>query len=744
MNQKTDIKEKLVKLLKDIFQFENEDLDFGIYRVLSYKKKEIESFIQKGLIQEITTQLNLIGAEEAKKAAEELQALKQKLVDLGVSDYESNPKYQEKKKQLKNIKVSQDLEKEIYNHVYTFFARYYDKGDFISKRKYGKEKYAIPYNGEETTLYWANADQYYIKTTESFQKYSFKIPRLLVSFRVIQAQEEKANIKAEEKKFFLLSEEKKPEFEDKSLNIYFDFRALTEAEKEKWPRAAQDEINQDSIDKVKKAIGRDERAAALFKEDEKGKTLIEKQLTKYTEKNTSDYFIHKDLKAFLGRELDFYIKNEIVDLTDVTNLDLEQFNNYILEIKVIKNIAAKIIEFLAQIENFQKKIWEKKKFVLKTEYVITTDKIPEKFFDDIWGNDKQKKEWQDLGFEIPKSKTQLKGKTLPIDTTYFPQEFKEKLLEELTKNADLDVLLNGILIKSENFQALNLLSEKFKEKLNSIYIDPPFNTGSDAFLYKDKYQHSTWLCMMYDRLNEAKNLLNRKGNIYIQIDHNEEPRLKLLMDSIFGTGMFRASITWRKLTAAKAQSRFFSNVKDTIFHYTKSDESIFNPQFIEGMADDKNYPYTEEKTGRKYGSFDFTQKGSGPARRFGDRVLEPPPGKHWIWDQEKIDKGMKDGLIIFTKSGLPRVKRYLDEKEGNYLGDLWIDDEVAPISANSSERWGFDTQKPEGLIRRILEASSNVDSLVLDYFAGSGTTLAVAHKLNFKWIGVVTSHINPP
>ena len=107
-------------------------------------------------------------ADEKKKAIEELEKLKHQLIDLGITDYESNPKYQEKRKQLENIKVSEDLEKEIYNHIHTFFSRYYDKGDFISKRKYGKNnKYAIPYNGEETTLYWANNDQYYIKTTES-------------------------------------------------------------------------------------------------------------------------------------------------------------------------------------------------------------------------------------------------------------------------------------------------------------------------------------------------------------------------------------------------------------------------------------------------------------------------------------------------------------------------------------------------------------------------------------------------
>ena len=105
------------------------------------------------------------------------------------------------------------------------------------------------------------------------------------------------------------------------------------------------------------------------------------------------------------------------------------------------------------------------------------------------------------------------------------------------------------------------------------------------------------------------------------------------------------------------------------------------------------------RSGRRYGSFDFTQKGSGPPRYFGDKLLYPPSGKHWIWDQEKIDQAMKEGRIIFTLAGLPRVKRYLDEKKGNYVGDLWVDDEVTPLSANSEERVDFPTQKTRSALK---------------------------------------------
>jgi len=292
--------------------------------------------------------------------------------------------------------------------------------------------------------------------------------------------------------------------------------------------------------------------------------------------------------------------------------------------------------------------------------------------------------------------------------------------------------------------------------LKLIYIDPPFAVGADfsyniavngedvtkqqsiieEVAYRDTWGRgiSSYLSMMYERLKLMHQLLAEDGSIYVHCDWRVSNYLKNLLDDVFGLSNFRNDVVWSKLTAAKAQSDFFSNVKDTIFFYTKSPNTIFNPQYIQSDKDDRNYPYIEEKTGRRYGSFDFTQKGSGPSRRFGDKILDPPSGKHWIWSQEKIDDGLERGIILFTSSGLPRVKRYLDEKSGNYVGDLWVDDDVKPLSANDSERVGYPTQKPEALLERIIKASSNEGDLVADFFCGSGTTAAVAEKLGRKWI----------
>lgn len=305
----------------------------------------------------------------------------------------------------------------------------------------------------------------------------------------------------------------------------------------------------------------------------------------------------------------------------------------------------------------------------------------------------------------------------------------QQKLKEISQN-------DNLIIKGNNLLALYSLLQNYRNKVKLIYIDPPYNTGNDEFKYNDSFNHSSWLTFMKNRLEIARELLINEGCIFIQIDNNEHSYLKVLMDEIFGYDNFRNNIIWRKLLSAKKQSFDLSNITEHILVYSKTKEFNINKVFIkaEEAQDLKNYPYLEEKTKRKYGSFDFTQKGQGEPRVFKSKLLTPPKGKHWIWDQEKISKGIKDGKIIFTKNGIPRVKRYLDEKDGNPLSDLWSDEEVKIISANDKERLIFDGQKPESLLRRIMNISTSENDLVLDYHAGTGTTGAVAHKMNRRYI----------
>lgn len=294
----------------------------------------------------------------------------------------------------------------------------------------------------------------------------------------------------------------------------------------------------------------------------------------------------------------------------------------------------------------------------------------------------------------------------------------------------------NFLIEGDNLHSLKLLEKTHKGKIDIIYIDPPYNTGNKDFKYNDNYvdkddgfKHSKWLSFMSERLTIAQELLNEKGFIFISIDDNEFSQLKLLCDEIFGETNYVNEIIWQKLTASKAQSLYFSNLHEKVLVYRKTGSGTLEKIYVQSAHDSKTYNKVEEDTGRRYGTFDFTQKGQGDGKYFGDKFLEPPIGKHWIWTQEKINEGLANGLIVFTKNGLPRVKRYLDNKKGNLIGDIWIDDEIKALSANSSERVGFDTQKPLSLIKRILKTKCDKIT-ILDFFAGSGTTGHAVMQLN--------------
>lgn len=789
-NSQNDLIEKLKEKLREIFQFENEDLDFGIYRIINYKRKEIENFINKEIINEVKTQLSVLKEEEQQEIEEKIKEITSKTtikkylealekgdeerIKLYREDFaEDISEYENLKRKLKQAKVSENIEREIYNHLINFFSRYYDKGDFISKRRYGKkEKYIVPYNGEEILFYWVNKDQYYIKTTEYFRKYSFQIPdgNITVNFKVVKAEEEKGNVKSVEKKFFILSPEVFS-LNGKELNIYFEYRTLSEKEKEKYKQGntiSQEKINKETVKILQEKIPENSLARIIFRKDPSsrtGKSYIEKHLYNYTKRNLTDYFIHKDLKTFLERELDFYIKNELLQLENLEILEQKEYFDklklYLSEVKVFKNIASKIIEFLAQIENFQKKLWEKKKFIIDTHYVITLDKIKEyageEFLNDILSeilnNEKQLKEWQELfGINIKEKKDLIDNNTLqgiewkklPIDTKHFNENFKWKLLTALSKKNNLHKILDGVLIKSENWQALNLLLNTHYEKVKTIYIDPPFNKEQEAdYLYKVGYKDATWITMLENRIRLAKDLLNEKGSIFVRCDYNGNAYVRLLLNEIFGKENFRNEISVRrfKKNVMEREIKKLPEGLDTIYVYAKNSEhfSYVNPF---RMKDEKR-----EGFWRHMGD----SSGQGNPKIFFGRELSPPPGKHWKYSQEKIDQMIKEGKLILQckhcgyihnrSNGLwkgcpvcgkddPQPKYWVEEKDTEVLDSNWSD------IYGYSTKWKFQTENSETLLKRVIESTSNEGDTILDFFLGSGTTTAVAHKLKRKWIGI--------
>jgi adenine-specific DNA-methyltransferase len=246
----------------------------------------------------------------------------------------------------------------------------------------------------------------------------------------------------------------------------------------------------------------------------------------------------------LRRELDFYIKNEIMHLDNIENESAPRVEEYLSKIKVIRQIAHKIIDFLAQIEDFQKKLWLKKKFVVETNYCITLDRIPEELYPEIAANDAQREEWvrlfainkikKDLvtaGYSNPLTIEFLKANPfLVLDTKFFNQKFKYKVLASIE---DIDEFLNGLLVHSENFQALNLLQGRYANTINCIYIDPPYNAKSSEILYKNTFKHSSWLSLMANRLSLGKQLLQDDFVHIIAIDEIEQEVLGQLINIKF-------------------------------------------------------------------------------------------------------------------------------------------------------------------------------------------------------------------
>ncbi|MDD2466514.1 MAG: hypothetical protein PHI97_21160, partial [Desulfobulbus sp.] len=293
--------------------------------------------------------------------------------------------------------------------------------------------FAVPYNGEEVKLHWANADQYYIKSAEYFSNFTFDLrqakevraalgslpmggmntPRK-VHFRIVAASEgEHGNVKASEatKRFFILHGDNPVVLnEDGELVINFEYR--TDPEKSGQENTWRDKCNKEAVETVlqrlQALIDEDDARCKLLREyqgllnitaptdSDKNRPLLAKYVNQYTARNTMDYFIHKDLGGFLRRELDFYIKNEVMRLDDIEDADAPAVETYLAKVKVLRRIAGKLIDFLAQLEDFQKKLWLKKKFVVETNYCITLDRVPEELYPEIVANEAQCEEWVKL------------------------------------------------------------------------------------------------------------------------------------------------------------------------------------------------------------------------------------------------------------------------------------------------------------------------------------------------------------
>lgn len=751
----------LVEKLKEIFQIDKPELDFGIYRILRARRTQIEDFLNNRLAAKVQTTLAGNAAAEEIALKNALEEAIENARQLGIDDPTVLPKVRELKEKLAVCSGSLQAENEVYSHLLTFFSRYYDKGDFISQRRYKGDTYAIPYSGEEVKLHWANADQYYVKSGESFSNYDFTLPDgAKVHFRLVSAELTKDNIKDNDAvRCFVLwnpaeAEGEEPgsypaapiEEKEGELYVYFQYRRFKKGTKQKEKSDAATTAFFAALSADVKLF---ERFAQLDSpaptEKDKHRKLFRKYLDAYTAKNTSDYFIHKNLQGFLSRELDFYIKNEMMHLDDIQHASsFSQIEKNLRMIQAVRAIATELIVFMAQIENFQKKLWLKKKFVVQCDYCLTMDLVPQELHAEVLANPRQQEEWRKLNT----TEASLITDARMVDTRFYDEAFKAKLLISIE---NLDDRCDGLLIHSENFGALRLIKPRYESKVDAIYIDPPYNTGNDNdFLYKDNYQHSSWLACMGDRFQVAYHMMRDAAGIWVSTDDGEYSVLKNLLSDIYGLQNFVADVIWNSRKSVSNDALLSTSINHTTFFAKNKDYLDANKTTFRLKEDGEGFdnPDNDARGPWKLDPFDapgiranLSYAIINPAN---SEVFYPPAGRHWRFEEQQTLQCLSEGRILFgrTGRGKPGYKRFLSEamSKGKVATTLWDDVKTTTeatrmlldLFSDSIPKTFIDSIKPKPieLIERIVTLCSNSCGLTVDFFAGSGTTGHAVIDLN--------------
>jgi len=748
--------ERLKAKLMELFQLDQPELDFGFYRIMHAKSAEITKFLEEDLLPQVRAAFAEYSTADRAEIEKELAKAIEQATALGV-DPESAQKVKELRAKLAAEAVDLEaLENEVYDHLYSFFRRYYSEGDFLSRRVYKPGVYAIPYEGEEVKLHWANADQYYIKTAEYLRDYTFRLrPHdennpMRVHFRLVDAAEgEHGNVKeaAGKERRFKLAPEAPLRIENGELVVRFTYQPDPAKQKDLNADAERTILGMKDVppelaEWIRVLGANHVRTDGTVSES----TRLRVHLDRYTARNTFDYFIHKDLGGFLRRELDFYIKNEVMHLDDIENETAPRVEQYLSKIKVIRKIAGKIIDFLAQLEDFQKKLWLKKKFVVETSYCIRLGIIPEEFYPEIAANDAQREEWVRLcaideiggdlvtpGYSEPLAVEFLKAQpTLSVDTRHFDERFTMRLLAAI---ANLDEQICGLLVHSENSQALLLLQHRYRNTVKCAYLDPPYNTGQDGFAYRDRYQHSSWLSLVAGRLAASVRLLKSDGIILVSVDDIEVHRLRMLSDELLGDQALISQLVWksRQFLDSRAVTRV-SNDHEYVVALARSPAGRFRG----GKKDLSKYRNPDNDPRGPWMSRSLLGLATRQQRpNLHYEIVDPSRGNRyscpehtgWRYSLDRMHALIADGRILFPKNpnGRPREKVFLAELKAEFTGFSSVISNVYTADGSHEIRDLFGSlktqfPKPSRLVAQLVEQAALAKDTIIDYFAGSGTT----------------------
>ncbi|HNR44504.1 MAG TPA: DNA methyltransferase [Methanofastidiosum sp.] len=758
---------KLKKELKTLFRSEDKDLNFGIYRIMNQLNKEIDEFIDKELPKIVEEKILELQKYKTKDIDAELEELRKSLEKARI-DPLSSPAYKELLEGKKENRSINELEDDVYNNLVRFFSRYYQDGDVISKFYFNDQTYLIPYDGSEVELYWPTKDMYFVKTSDNYQRFSFTDENINLVFKLVATDEEKGN--------------------QKQKDLYFDIDNIEKIDYDfvvSFKRIISNELI-DSFGKNKneKQNKLNERISQTIKENTGIKTNILKNLEKFQRRYTEDYFIHKNLKEFLQKQLVFFINQELLSIDAIfTKNGIIREDKKIIAI-VFRDISLNIIEKLSLLENLKKRIWEKKKFVLESNYVITLDKIEEycgaefleKIIPEILENSKQLSEWTELYGIIITSKNDLlvkdpqqkltdtnipEWKKLPVDTKYFSTEFKWKLLSNIS---NLEDNLNGILIHSENWQALNLIEEKYREKIKCCYIDPPYNTVEESFNYKNNYKHSSWDGMINDRLSKSLSLISENGVNIVAIDDEQFSELNEILKTIFPHHL--GTICVESNPRGRTSDAYFAVCHEYLLYYEKIEgESSIS---LRDLSEEEIKVFNYEDEISKYRLLPLRKSGAASFRKDRPKQFYPiyinpstlkislkkeenfiellpldSEGKERVWKigtikcAELINKG--EVLAKVNTKGEITLLQFDRIKSGRRIKTIWKGPEydgsahgTILLTKMFGQNYIFSYPKSLYSVEKAIDCVLEPSDYVLDYFAGSGTTAHAAILLNSK------------
>jgi adenine-specific DNA-methyltransferase len=810
--------EKFQTLLRELFQFEQADLDFGVYRIMNLRRERMERWLNEELPARARAILAQGGATADDDLSSRLEAVKTEILssDPGAIDEDGNLVNQAweqipKGKEYLKLKEQADrapartaagMEPLVYNHLYDFFSRYYDTGDFIPKRRRsfapdGRDTYAIPWDGEEVVLHWANKDQYYIKTGERFTHYRWQSNvggrTFTIEFRLTDADLPANNNKDAKKKFNLLVEEKVAWLEDKAtLVLPFHYRGLTPEEEGQYTGTQEAKLRESIIKRTvdtlraSPAVGgvqhlglalmapkRD--AAGQEKRDKDGNAvpLLPHHLNRWAVKNESDFFIHKDLRRFLSGELDYFLKSVVLNLDNLLAAGEQRAEPNFRLLDAVKRLGTEIVDFVSQLENFQKALFEKKKFVLETSWCLTLDRIPasvkEEVYAAILANDRQWEEWETL-YKISQWPADLA--TVAIRTREFLDAYPYLMLDSalgyvpdlisslLGGTEDIEQSIDGIIAHGDNVHALRLFKTAFLSKCAVGYIDPPYNKGNGTdFVYKDSFRHSSWLAMAADRLGFIKATLKPDGVLWTSLDENEAERFHELSEGLFGETKLLTAIT--NLKGIYDADGFVATHEYVICacvgKLTDVGEIEVDEATLDSEWEEDAYGYFKQGDGLRRTGADAprNRRPKGWFAVFVDENLKPyataddqplvatdvpawpiaTDGTElsWSWSRKKINdephnlivKGDREAGYSFYKKQRASIGDVPTRKARSFLYKPEYSSTHGGNTAKDlfGERMSSFTPKSVDLIADLLRlGNAGKDAWVLDVFAGSGTT----------------------